>query len=116
MAAFIYRGLQWKEAQAEVSNPTQPQPEFITEENDLSRWVKRDLIDEYGDKWPWLKEVWDYTNREDFEYVAGQRNSFGFWILQPDETGDVFVQNESDEMTMYEESIGSPHYISCPRL
>ena len=69
MAAFIYRGLQWKEAQAEVSNPTQEQPEFITEENDVSRWVKRDFIDEYGDKWPWLKEVWDYTNREDLSML-----------------------------------------------
>ena len=54
MAAFLYRGLEWREAQTEADNQ---QPEFITEENDLSRWAKRDMIDVYGDEWPWLKEV-----------------------------------------------------------
>ena len=37
MATFIYRGLEWKEAQAEEKS------EFITEENDLSHWVKHAL-------------------------------------------------------------------------
>ena len=112
MAAFIYRGLKWKEAQAEVDKQTQEQPEFITEENDLSRWIKHDLIDEYGDKWPWLKEVWDYANREDFEYIAGYQNSFGYRTLRSDKTGDIFAKIESYTLMIREETVGSPYYLN----
>ena len=90
MAAFIYRGLDWRAAQTQDDDLTQEQPEFITEENDVSRWVKRGLIDEYGDKWPWLKEVWDYTNREDFKYLIGGHPSASTRGLRPAQTGDVF--------------------------
>ena len=111
MAAFIYRGLQWKEAQAETSNPTQPQPEFITEENDLSRWVKHDLVYEYGDKWPWLKEVWDYTNREDFEYVIIDSNGIGYHTLSPNETGDIFYKIEPTGLGIRKPHIGKRYNL-----
>ena len=111
MAAFIYRGLKWQEAQAETSSPTQEQPEFITAENDLSRWVKRDFIDEYGDKWLWLKEVWDYTNREDFEYFIGNSNSFGFRTLKRDKTEDVFFKNESYKLILSKVRVGNPYSL-----
>ena len=112
MAAFIHRGLNWQDAQTETGDQTEAQPEFITEENDLSRWVKRDLIDAYGDKWPWLKEVWDYTNRADFEYVAGNSNSISYRTRRREATGDIFLKNESYGMTIREITVGSPHYLN----
>ena len=110
MAAFLYRGLKWQEAQAEAGNPTQEQPEFVTEETDLNRWVKHSFIDEYGDKWPWLKEVWDYTNREDFEYIAGNRSAMSFRILKRDETGDVFSKVESYALAIRKITVGISQY------
>ena len=107
MATFLYRALQWQEAQIKA------QPEFITAENDLSRWVKRDLIDEYGDKWPWLKEVWDYTNRADFEYLAqGSRPAVGFRSLGLEETGDVFYLVEAHSLSIPSIHIGNPSSFS----
>ena len=108
MAAFIYRGLERKEAQTENNDPIQEQPEFITEENDLSRWTKHDLIDEYGDKWPWLKEVWDYTNREDFEYLIQDGPSIGFRSLSSEQTGDVLYSNEAYSLSIPSIHIGNP--------
>ena len=105
MAAFIYRGLEWQEAQ------TQEQPDFITEENDVSRWTKRDLIDEYGDKWPWLKEVWDYTNRADFHYVIGSSNGIGYRTLRPNETGDIFSRIEPTGLAIRKPHIGRPYSL-----
>ena len=112
MAAFIYRGLKWQEAQAENNNQTPEQPEFITEENDVSRWVKRGLIDEYGDKWPWLKEVWDYTNREDFQYLTGTYSSAGISGLRPAQTGDVFNLKKGTGLTIAIYVIDNPSTLS----
>ena len=98
MATFLYRALEWQEAQ----------PEFITEENDFSRWVKHDLVDEYGDKWSWLKEVWDYTNREDFEYLTPDGFSIGFRFLGPEQTGDAFYLNGAYSLHISSVHIGDP--------
>ena len=111
MAAFIYRGLKWQEAQAEIDNQTQEQSEFITEENDVSRWIKHNLIDEYGDKWPWLKEAWNYTNREDFEYTTGILDAIGYRTLSPDRTGDVFAKVEAYRLIMRELTVGNPYHL-----
>ena len=97
MATLLYRALELQEAQ----------PEFITEENDFSRWVKHDLIDKYGDKWPWLKEVWDYTNREDFEYLIQDRGS-SFRTLLPEQTGDTLYSNEAYNLSLPSIHIGNP--------
>ena len=113
MAAFIYRGIEWKEAQTDNNDPIQEQPEFITEENDFSRWVKHDLIDEYGDKWPWLKEVWDYTNREDFEYLTQDGFSIGFRSLDSEQTGDTFYYlSEAYSLSASSIHIGNPSSLS----
>ena len=114
MAAFIYRGLKWQEAQTQDDDQTQEQPEFITEENDVSRWIKRGLIDEYGDKWPWLKEVWDYTNREDFKYLIGQHPSASIRGLRPAQTGDVFNLKEGSALTITISEIDNPSALSTP--
>ena len=96
-------------AEPEPSDQTEAQPEFITEENDVSRWIKRSLIDEYGDKWPWLKEVWDYTNREDFKYVVGRYPWAGF---EPAQTDDVFNLSEGIEVAIKISQIDNPSTLS----
>ena len=101
MALFLYKALEQQEAQ----------PEFITEENDVSRWIKRGLIDEYGDKWPWLKEVWDYTNREDFKYSIGGFASAGFQTSQPAQTGDVFKLRKGDRVQIATYNINNPRTL-----
>ena len=97
-------------AEPEPSDQTEAQPEFITEENDLSRWTKRDLVDVYGDKWPWLKEVWDYTNREDFVYDPDSvHHSFSSRTLSPEEAGDIFNRIEAYRLTMRKSFVGKPY-------
>ena len=41
---------------------------FLTEENTLSRFIRNTIVEQYSDQNPWLMEVWNYTNRQDFEY------------------------------------------------
>ena len=41
---------------------------FLTEENTLSRFIRNTIVEQYSDQDPWLMEVWNYTNRQDFEY------------------------------------------------
>ena len=125
MAAFLSRGLEWREANTEpeeVPEPDEeppdeeeevPEPEgdtspepgnpgpwftvcdpdvFCTAENDTSRFFKHEIIDRYGDKWPWLKEVWEYTNRPDFEYVGdtGDASHVKPKTRSPKEARDIF--------------------------
>ena len=89
MAAFIYRALQWQEQIAdqdssETDNPaTAYDPDtFYTAENDLSRFVKHELVDKYADKHPWLLETWNYTNRPEFEYRLDDRSSNSVSIIR----------------------------------
>ena len=69
MATFIYRALQWR---ADKERPRIVEDEnpgvFLTEENDLSRFIKYEIVDKYADEYPWLMEVWNYTNHPDFAY------------------------------------------------
>ena len=69
MATFIYRALEWRTAE---KNPRIVEDEnpgvFLTEENELSRFVKHEIVDKYADEHPWLMETWNYTNRPDFIY------------------------------------------------
>ena len=99
-------------AEPEPSDQTEAQPEFITEENDVSRWTKRDLVDVYGDKWPWLEEVWDYTNRADFYYVIGSSNGIGYRTLRPNEAGDIFSRIEPTGLAIDKYYVGSPYYLN----
>ena len=41
---------------------------FLTEENTLSRFIRNTIVEQYSDENPWLMEVWNYTNRQDFKY------------------------------------------------
>ena len=54
---------------------------FYTEENDLSRFIKEEIVDRYAEDNPWLMEVWNYTNRSDFKYeLADNRGSSVSWV------------------------------------
>ena len=66
MAVFLYRSFEWRKAQDTA--PVEALPEFVTEENALSRYVKHFLVDNFGEQWPWLRELWDYTNHPDFYF------------------------------------------------
>ena len=78
MSAFIYRALEWLEENrlAETST-TAPTPvlisndtdAFLTTENELSRHVKTNVIDVYGERQPWLRATWNHINRPDFYYL-----------------------------------------------
>ena len=96
-----------RNTEPEPSDQTEAQPEFITEENDLSRWTKRDLVDVYGDKWPWLEEVWDYANREDFVYSPnGVTNGMGYSTLSPEEAGDIFERYVASSIAIKPHGVG----------
>ena len=69
------------------------------------------FVDEYGDKWTWLKEVWDYTNREDFEYAVSTESLVGFDILEPEQTGDTFYKITAYKLQITEEIVGDPYYL-----
>ena len=72
MATFLWRAENpdWQAAGriVEDANPGV----FLTEENDLSRLIKHEIVDKYADEHPWLMEVWNYTNRPDFEYILDE--------------------------------------------
>ena len=99
---------------------TSKNPELRTEENELSRWVKSAVIDEYSTKWPWLKEAWDYTNRPNFEYLpAGNSGSWQYpyqyiWAWrEPEETGDVFRLLASDGLSVAQNTLKN-NYLHEP--
>ena len=110
MATFIYRALEWR---TENESPRIIEDEnpgvFLTEENEISRFFKHEIVDKYADEHPWLMEVWNYTNRQGFEYTAGD---FGNWFHQ----GYSYDQEESlyriDGIGI--ETDGCPRNYYCP--
>ena len=94
MATFIYRALQWR---ADKERPRIVEDEnpgvFLTEENDLSRLIKHEIVDKHADEHPWLMEVWNYTNRPDFAYKLGSGQFAEFAYL--DETNESLYQIEA---------------------
>ena len=64
---------------------------FFTEENEFSRFVKHEMVDNFSDDHPWLMETWIYTNRPDFEYVV-QRVEGGQWDAIVSFSGGTAVQ------------------------
>ena len=76
MATFLYRALQWQEEhQSEDDEPERPSV-FHTEENDLSRLVKHEIVDRHAEENPWLLAVWNHTNRPDFEYLIEEDSNY----------------------------------------
>ena len=69
MATFIHRSLRWLEEDSRSRIVQDENPGvYLTEENDLSRLIREEIVRQYADEFPWLMEVWNYTNRPDFQY------------------------------------------------
>ena len=69
---------------------------FYTEENDLSRFIKEEIVDRYAEENPWLLETWNHTNRPDFKYkISNHTSSVSFRYIdanrQPEEILDKYV-------------------------
>ena len=102
MSAFIYRSLEWLEENRPVETPTTaPTPvlisndtdAFITHENDLSRHVKNNIVDEYGPYQPWLIDTWNHTNRKNFIYALGDYDIAVYLGNGQDEAGGLVYTN-----------------------
>ena len=96
MAAFLYRALEWRaeqeqtteepdngieETPSEVNNnpnniPGYDPDIFYTEDNELSRFVKHEIVDKHAEENPWLLAVWNHTNHSDFEYIINDNASY----------------------------------------
>ena len=107
MAAFIYRALEWlEENRSDQSATTAPIPvlvsndseDFITQDNELSRYIKNEIIDKYGDDQPWLRDTWNHTNRPDFQYLPGNYGLAVYYAFQRNE-GDDLVHMRARGMT-----------------
>ena len=69
---------------------------FYTEENDLSRFIKEEIVDRYAEENPWLLETWNHTNRPDFRYdINNYTSEVAFRYIdakrQPGETLDKYI-------------------------
>ena len=70
-----------------ISNDTEA---FITRENDFSRYIKENIIEQYEDRQPWLRDVWNHTNRFDFSYLLGEgRGTAAYYGNRRDKVGDL---------------------------
>ena len=70
IATFLWRAENpdWQAASRTVEDESPGV--FLTEENELSRFIRHEIVENYADEHPWLMEVWNYTNRPGFEYRA----------------------------------------------
>ena len=96
MAAFLYRALEWRAEQEQTTeepdNGIEETPSevnnnpnnisgydpdvFYTEENELSRFVKHEIVDKHAEENPWLLAVWNHTNHSDFKYIINDNASY----------------------------------------
>ena len=103
-ATFLHRALEWQlkgPSEGIVNDNPNNIPGynpdiFYTEENDLSRFIKEEIVDRYAEDHPWLLETWNHTNRPDFEYVINNyTSSVSFLFIdaryQPEEILDKYV-------------------------
>ena len=84
MSVFIHRALQWQKQNKPAETParTAPTPvlvsndtdEFITRENDFSRYIRDKVVKKYEADHPWLRATWNHTNRDTFTYVLDKRH------------------------------------------
>ena len=64
MATFLHRAM---DGSSDVAVPAHPDV-FYTAENRLSRFIKHEVVDKYGEQYPWLIDTWNYSNSPDFKY------------------------------------------------
>ena len=103
-ATFLHRALEWQQkgplrgiVNDNPNNIPGYNPDiFYTEENDLSRFIKEEIVDRHAGENPWLLETWNHTNRPDFEYaITTYTSQVAFFEIdakrQPGETLDKYV-------------------------
>ena len=108
MSAFIYRSLEWlNENRPDETSNTVPTPklisndtdDFITVENDFSRYIRDNVVAQYEDSQPWLRDVWNHINRVDFSYVLGDSHyTSTYYGIRLDE-GDVMNRSTAIVIT-----------------
>ena len=69
---------------------------FYTEENDLSRFIKEEIVARHAEDNLWLLETWNHTNRPDFRYkISNYTSQVAFFYIdakrQPEETLDKYI-------------------------
>ena len=91
MAASLYRTLQWQEEHQSEDGASEYSYVFYTEENELSRLVKYEIVDRHAEENPWLLAVWNHTNRPDFEYLIGEDSNYASTILSGNSAVQISV-------------------------
>ncbi len=122
MSAFIYRALQWREDNSRpeeiqsavpplvlISNDTEA---FITQENDFSRYIKENIIEQYEDRQPWLRDVWNHTNRFDFSYLLREGYGTATYYGNRSDEGDILPRKIAVAITANPDHL-SPVYNSA---
>ena len=81
-ATFLHRVLKWQRGEQPTKEkvvnhnpnniPGYDPDIFYTEENEISRFIKEEVVDRYAEDNPWLLETWNHTNRPDFRYAEGK--------------------------------------------
>ncbi len=79
MAAILFRSLDWLQLNTIAESSPVPDDIFLTEYNAFSWHVKTNVVDEYGDDYPWLKTAWNATNWSRFRYMLMEGHS-GFRV------------------------------------
>ena len=79
MAVFLYRSQFWHDLESgsggQFAGGISPDT-FQTEENEVSRFVRYEIVELHAADNPWLMAVWNYTNRLSFKYsVRGDQAS-----------------------------------------
>ena len=98
MSAFIHRSLQWLKENMPDETPVEVRgrrlisndtDEFITQENDFSRYIKENIVDRYGEQHPWIRATWNHTNRAGFSYVLGEAHGTAVYLGRANDEGGV---------------------------
>ena len=86
MAVFLYRSQFWHDLEngsgGQIAGGISPET-FRTEENEVSRFVRYEIVELYAADNPWLMDVWDYTNRLSFKYSARDEHATGYVYWEP---------------------------------
>ena len=71
MAVLLYRSQFWYDLENDSKGQTVRNLDpatFHTEENEVSRFVRYEIVTLHAEDNPWLMDVWNYTNRLSFKY------------------------------------------------
>ena len=117
MSAFIYRSLEWlKQNRPTETSTTAPTPvlisnntdAFITQENDFSRHIRRNIVERYEDSQPWLRDVWNHTNRVGFVYQARDNHGTATYFGNRLDEGESLPRSTAIAITAHPTQLWAP--------